>query len=35
MINLIEVIILEFMSDARGNNAILNKCLSNGKEIGN
>ena len=35
MMNLIEVRILGFVSDTRGNNTILNKLLRNGKEIGN
>ena len=35
MMNLIEVRILGFVSDARGNNSRLNKILRNGKEIGN
>ena len=33
--NLIEVRILGFVSDAGGNNARLNKLLRNGKEFGN
>ena len=35
MMNLIEVKMLVFVSDAGGNNARLNKLLRNGKEIGN
>ena len=35
MMNLIEVKMLVFVSDAGGNNTRLNKLLRNGKEIGN
>ena len=35
MMNLIEVIILGFASDARSNNLRLNKLLRNDKDIGN
>ena len=35
MMNIIEVKMLVFVSDAGGNNARLNKLLRNGKEIGN